>query len=123
MDTFKTKLKELRTEKKLTQKSLAEALLITTSTLSHWECGYQEPSFKDLLSICDYFECSIDYLLGRADDFGNITIQQKSPAPTLTQAEQDLLNDFRSLPCPEQAQASEYVHFLAQRRENHKKKA
>ena len=116
MDTFKTRLKELRTEKSLTQKALAEALSITISTLSHWECGYQEPSFKDLISICDFFECNIDYLLGRSDDFGNVTVQQKSPANALTPAEQELLDNFRSLPRAEQAQANEYVRYIAERR-------
>lgn len=95
MDTFKNRLKSLRTEKSLTQKALAEALHITVSTLSHWECGYQEPSFRDLLSICDFFEVSIDYLLGRSDDFGVIKIE--GDGAQLSSEETQLLQDFREL--------------------------
>lgn len=67
MKTFGELLKELRIEKGITQKRLAQELSITVPTLSHWECNYQEPSFKDLVRLCDYFEVSADYLLGRKD--------------------------------------------------------
>ena len=67
MKTFGELLKELRVEKGITQKRLANELSITVPTLSHWECNYQEPSFKDLVRLCDYFEVSADYLLGRKD--------------------------------------------------------
>ena len=67
MKTFGELLKELRIEKGITQKRLAQELSITVPTLSHWECNYQEPSFKDLMRLCDYFEVSADYLLGRKD--------------------------------------------------------
>ncbi|MBQ9730275.1 MAG: helix-turn-helix transcriptional regulator [Clostridia bacterium] len=40
---------------------------IIVPTLSHWECGYQEPSFKDLIALCKYFDVSADYLLGLAE--------------------------------------------------------
>ena len=64
MKTFGEKLKELRNEKGLTQKQVAQALSITVPTLSHWECGYQEPSYKDLLAICHFYDVSADYLIG-----------------------------------------------------------
>ena len=67
MKTFGEKLKELRIEKGLTQRELAQQLSITVPTLSHWECGYQEPSFKDLITLCKYVEVSADYLLGLTD--------------------------------------------------------
>ena len=67
MKTFGEILKELRIEKGLTQKALAKELSITIPTLSHWECGYQELSFKDLIALCKYFEVSADFLLGLID--------------------------------------------------------
>ena len=68
MKTFGQILKQLRQENELTQKQLAEKLSITVSTLSHWECGYQEPSIKDIIAICDLFDVGADYLLGRKTD-------------------------------------------------------
>ena len=67
MKVFGERLKELRVEKGLTQRELAQALSITVPTLSHWECGYQEPSFKDLIMLCKYFDVSADYLLGLSE--------------------------------------------------------
>lgn len=64
---FPSRLKELRTEKGVSQKILAKKLHISISTLSHWECGYQEPSFEDLVALCNYFEVSADYFLGISD--------------------------------------------------------
>ena len=64
MKTFGEKLQELRKDKKLTQKEVAEKLAVTISTLSHWECNYQEPSFKDLVALCRFYEVSADYLVG-----------------------------------------------------------
>lgn len=69
MKTFGEKLKELRNDKGLTQKQAAEELSVTISTLSHWECNYQEPSFKDLMTLCHYYEVSADYLLGLKDEY------------------------------------------------------
>lgn len=69
--TFGEKIKELRIEKGLTQKETAKALAITVPTLSHWECNYQEPSFKDLINLCRFFKVSSDYLLGLEDESGS----------------------------------------------------
>lgn len=69
MKTFGEKLKELRQDKGLTQKQAAEELSVTVSTLSHWECNYQEPSFKDLLALCKFYEVSADYLIGLSDNY------------------------------------------------------
>ena len=67
MKTFGEKLKELRNESGLTQKQAAEILAVTVPTLSHWECNYQEPSFKDLAAICRFYKVTSDYLLGLED--------------------------------------------------------
>lgn len=64
MKTFGEKIKELRQEKGLTQKETAKALAVTVPTLSHWECNYQEPSFRDLAMICQFYDVSSDYLIG-----------------------------------------------------------
>ena len=110
MNTFGDKIKSFRNAHNLTQKALAEKLSITVSSLSHWECGYQEPSFDLLTKLADFFECSADYLLGREDDFGNITVQ--STQTQLLSNEQALLDNFRKLPEDLQYRASAYMENL-----------
>lgn len=62
------KLKELRLEKGLTQKQVAEQLGISSTCYSGYEQGYREPDLKTLIKICKFFEVSADYLLGLKDE-------------------------------------------------------
>lgn len=111
---FCLRLKELRTEKGYTQRELATLLSLSPNSICEWEKGRCQPSIECLKKLSALLECSIDYLLGQSDDFGNISIQENAPA--LTTEEQQLLNDFRTLPRPERAQATEYIHYLADKR-------
>lgn len=64
---MKNKIKELRIEKKLSQQDLAKILETTQDTISLWELNKRQPNAEMLIRIADYFECSIDYLVGRTD--------------------------------------------------------
>ena len=72
--TFTDRLKSLRIEKSNTQKDIARALNTTDDTIYSWEKGRSQPSLEMLSKLADYFECSIDYLTGREDDFGVIKV-------------------------------------------------
>lgn len=89
------RLLELREERNLSQLDIADAINTSRTNIGRWEKGTNEPSSSALIALADYFECSIDYLLGREDDFGNVHVQ--GTAPQLTAAERQLLEDFRSL--------------------------
>lgn len=62
--TFGEKLRNLREEKELNQTELGKMLGMTQRKLSYIECGKCEPSIDDIISICNYFQISADYLLG-----------------------------------------------------------
>lgn len=64
---FAKKLKELRTEKGMTQKQLAQAANVLERTVSHWENGSRECDFDTLLKLSEIFNVSCDYLLGKSD--------------------------------------------------------
>ena len=61
-------LKELRDDHQDTQATLAEKLVIAKSTISNWEQGKNEPSIEMLCKICDVYNVTADYLLGRTKD-------------------------------------------------------
>lgn len=61
------RIKELRQEKGLTQKKLADMLSVADSTLGYWEKGRYEPDTETLQKLADIFGVSVDYLLGRTD--------------------------------------------------------
>ncbi len=64
------KIKELRTEKGLTQKELSKVLGIGQSTISEWEKGIYEPTASAIKMLAIYFDVSADYLLGLEDESG-----------------------------------------------------
>lgn len=109
---FTMRLKELRHEKNLTQRELAQILSITIPTLSHWECGYQEPSNKDLLAISDTFNVSVDYLLGRTDELGAIIPPPSPTVPALADDAKHLLEMFERMDHQQKIQAVAYCEGL-----------
>lgn len=62
------RLKELRKEKGISQLRLAIDLNTNQNTISRYETGEREPGIKELISIADYFNVSIDYLLERTNN-------------------------------------------------------
>ena len=61
-------LKDLRKSKCLSQRDVARMLNVTQQAIASWENGRTEPSNMALVEIADYFNVSVDYLLGRTDN-------------------------------------------------------
>ena len=64
---FNEHLKKIRKSKGFTQKQVAAAIGITERNYQLYEAGSQKPSFDALIALADYFDVSIDYLVGRSD--------------------------------------------------------
>lgn len=60
---MKTRIKELRLEKKLTQQALAEHLGINQASLSKIECGASTPDALLLIDLSRFFQVTTDYIL------------------------------------------------------------
>lgn len=67
MNLFRIRLKELRLEKKISKKRLAEIIGTNNSSICDWECGRSEPSIDAIIALCKYFDVCSDYLLGLED--------------------------------------------------------
>lgn len=61
------RLKELRNAKGISQLKLAMDLNMNQNTISRYETGEREPGINELIRIADYFNVSVDYLIGRSD--------------------------------------------------------
>lgn len=61
------KLHSLRTEKKLTQKQIADRIGLAISAVSSYESGNRYPSYESLIKLARMFHVSTDYLLGITD--------------------------------------------------------
>ena len=62
------RIKELRKERNLTQKALANAIGVSQKAVDYWEREINEPKASYIVMMCDYFNVSADYLLCRYDD-------------------------------------------------------
>ncbi|MBE6578575.1 MAG: helix-turn-helix transcriptional regulator [Ruminococcaceae bacterium] len=62
------RLKQLRTERGISQVRLAMELSVSQHTVSRYETGEREADYAMLIRIADYFDVSVDYLLERTDD-------------------------------------------------------
>jgi methanogenic corrinoid protein MtbC1 len=67
MADFSSRLRELRARRKLRQKDLAEKLGVAQTTVANYEQGSRFPGERTLEKIADFFDVSLDYLLGRAE--------------------------------------------------------
>jgi len=62
------KLKHLRNQKGISQLKLAMDLDLNQNSISRYESGEREADYKTLIKIADYFDVSVDYLLGRTEN-------------------------------------------------------
>ena len=108
---FAEKLKILRTENNISQVELAKKLSLSKNSINAYEKGRAEASIDTLIKIADIFNVSIDYLVGREDDFG--IVQSSAPNYALTALESEMLSHFRKLDVSAQHKVIGYVYALS----------
>ena len=89
------RLKELRLSAELTQIELARKIGVNQTAVGKYERGELEPGIETLKKLSQIFECSIDYIVGNTDDFGNVTV--KGNGPVLSPEEKKLIETYRAL--------------------------
>lgn len=64
---FAEKLKELRSERKLSSDALGKVVGVSGSIILKWEKAQRSASIDSLALLADFFGVTTDYLLGRED--------------------------------------------------------
>lgn len=67
MSAFSERLRTLRIEHNCMSKSMAELLQITPRNYQRYETGEVDPPTSKTIFLADYFDVSLDYLVGRSD--------------------------------------------------------
>ncbi len=75
MSILSERIKQLRKNNGISQDKLAKVLGYGYTAVVNYESGRNEPSIYTLIKIADYFDVSIDYLLGR--EFKNKDLNNK----------------------------------------------
>lgn len=106
---MKNNLKQLRNKKGLLQTKVAMDLNTTQETISSYETGRVFPSSDMLIALADYYETSIDYLLGRTKyDMPIDTVKPNS----ISEKQFSLLNKISKLSDVDQMKIESYIDGL-----------
>lgn len=66
--TFSQRLSDLRKDHDLSLKTMGEFLNVSDEAVRLLEKAKRSPSFEVLCALADYFDVSLDYLVGRSDN-------------------------------------------------------
>ncbi len=87
-------LRVLRNEKGISQQQLADVILVSQQSVNKYENHDVEPDIDILIKIADYFDVSLDYLVGRTDIKEMVT---KPKMSDLSDKEAKFVQRFRCL--------------------------
>ena len=59
------RIKDLMMTERLAQYALAKSINVSQSTICNWLNGKKEPSVESLWKLADFFDVSVDYIIGR----------------------------------------------------------
>lgn len=90
------RIKELREEKSLRQSDLAKVVGVNQTCIGKYERGELEPNISTLLLLADFFNVSVDFLLGREDDFGNI-VQKSKKESSINKEDREMLDLLKNI--------------------------
>lgn len=110
MATFGNILEELREDRNMTQKELSEVIYVTIGTISNYENDRYLPDVEKLIMLADYFNVTIDYLLGRVSYNLNPDTFEKTINSTTSIG--SFLNDFIALSPNRQSIIHEIVNDM-----------
>ncbi|MBF7150840.1 helix-turn-helix domain-containing protein [Bacillus toyonensis] len=117
---FGTKLNLLRKEKKLRQEDMAKHLGIARTTYAMYEQGNREPDYDTLQKLADFFDVSVDYLLGRTEKRNNKELNSKD---FFTESKLNLwFKDIENAPPEKLEELKQFWEFIKQKEKNRKPK-
>ena len=87
-------LKKLREEAGLSQQKLADQLGLTQQSIFSYETGAYEPDISTLKRLADYFNTSVDFLIGHTEIRRRIEKVEKFD---LNKQEAQIMEEYRSL--------------------------
>jgi transcriptional regulator with XRE-family HTH domain len=111
--TFYDKIEKLTKDNGLTAKQVTQDLHISKNSFTYWKKNGNIPKGDILEALAKYFNCSIDYLVGKTDIKKEPTAQNEQ---SVSEELQKLIDASSSLSDDETQKVLEYVEFLKSQR-------
>lgn len=108
MSKFANRLRELRKEKNVNQQKLSNYLGYGYTAIANYESGRNEPSIDTICKIADYFDVTVDYLIGHEDNPKRVD--------AISKAESELIMRFRNMDNEDQRILLEMAKSLSSKR-------
>lgn len=107
-------LKELRLEHGLKRSELARELGVNANTLANYEKGVRQASYETLILFADYFNVTLDELLGREESPDRPRAFGGNPE-RLNGEERRVVEDYRRLSAEDKNRLKDYLSILSER--------
>jgi len=107
-------LKLLRKEYGISQQKLADALQISQQSINQYENHKVEPDIHLLSAMADYFDTSIDFIVGRTEERRKI---ERTEETQLNDKEAQMVKSYRALSREERECVQTVIQTLAQRKQ------
>ncbi len=98
-------IKKLRQEKGISQQKLADAIQVSQPSINKYENHDIEPDIEILWRMADFFDTSIDYIVGRQSDRHDVSTAYSNQ-------ETELLRSFYRLSAEKQAAVMNMIHLM-----------
>ena len=110
-NTLSERLKALRTRHDMSQQKLAESLNLSRELLSNYEQGRREPDYNTLILISNFFDVSVDYMLGVTK------IEKRLLHESVSDKYNCLMTDISGLSKESLTELEKYINLLKMRDE------
>lgn len=97
MNTFQERLKELRIDKNINMDKFSKDIGYSKTIVYYWETGQRKPNSTALTILANYFNVTVDYLIGNDDAAVPHSANVAAMPGTLSDDEKELLKVFRGL--------------------------
>lgn len=114
MATIAERIKGLRKKAGLTQQELGDRFGVAKSTICQYENGNSTPNDDIKIAMANYFNVSIDYLMGKTDVPGFDSRTPPVIAAKVTESGINMFHTYLDLSATDQAKVNDYVQILSE---------
>lgn len=114
MATIAERIKGLRKKAGLTQQELGDRFGVAKSTICQYENGNSTPNDDIKIAMANYFNVSMDYLMGKTDVPGFDSRTPPVIAAKITESGINMFHTYLDLSATDQAKVNDYVQILSE---------